>query len=615
VKSRVVALAVLAAAIAVALVVPMPLAVAALALPVIATITGPRLQLDRLGQAALTFGVTLASVLAPRVLSLGAIEYHVAMLSERRTLLALPVLAVAASRALVKPARFDIPITLIAALVALTAAGGALTGWSYPLLCSVFLALGFAALAVSDSHRAPLRHVAGRVTVTVAVAMVIAAALVASSTLLLPRLHDAVIARIVERIRRPRTGFSKHLVLDSLRGLLADDRVVMRVRGERAPSLLRGAVFTEYVGNRWVSPERLPQRQVVEVASNPPSGSRFVEIENARRPERYFLPLDATAVTTSSGFLGRDLLGVHYPVGDTAAKRVWFRRGGALRVYDPGWVDLAVPRRFAPDLLRLVAAWAAQEGPPLQRLRRIEAHLRREYGYSLSVERPFDRDPLLDFLVVQRKGHCEYFASAMALLARAVGVPTRVVTGYRVAERSPFGYFIVRQRHAHAWVESWVDGAWISVDPTPPAAVPPSRTPLLSALADAASTGWEAIDDWLQARTTFEFSLALVALVGGLLLLRARRARRGAKRQPATRDPPLAGFVALSRKLTKLGIERRAAETLARFASRVERSASLTEERRQQVAALIRDYALLRYAGRGDSRAIDRRLGAVARTL
>ncbi|MFA5083496.1 MAG: transglutaminase domain-containing protein, partial [Hydrogenophilaceae bacterium] len=80
-----------------------------------------------------------------------------------------------------------------------------------------------------------------------------------------------------------------------------------------------------------------------------------------------------------------------------------------------------------------------------------------------------------DFLFLTRRGFCEHYAGAFTVLMRAAGVPARVVTGYQGGERNPVGgYWIVRQRDAHAWAEVWLAGAgWVRVDPT--AAVAPER--------------------------------------------------------------------------------------------------------------------------------------------
>jgi transglutaminase-like putative cysteine protease len=83
--------------------------------------------------------------------------------------------------------------------------------------------------------------------------------------------------------------------------------------------------------------------------------------------------------------------------------------------------------------------------------------------------------PVDEFLFDIRRGFCEHYASAFAVLMRAAGIPARVVTGYLGGEINPVGeYILVRQADAHAWVEIWLENAgWMRVDPT--AAVSPER--------------------------------------------------------------------------------------------------------------------------------------------
>ncbi len=80
--------------------------------------------------------------------------------------------------------------------------------------------------------------------------------------------------------------------------------------------------------------------------------------------------------------------------------------------------------------------------------------------------------PMVDFLHRSKAGHCEYFATATVLLLRAGGIPARYATGFSVSEESPQriageSAYLVRQRHAHAWVRAYVNGAWIDIDTTP----------------------------------------------------------------------------------------------------------------------------------------------------
>ncbi len=97
-----------------------------------------------------------------------------------------------------------------------------------------------------------------------------------------------------------------------------------------------------------------------------------------------------------------------------------------------------------------------------------------EYFYTLEPPR-LEADSVDDFLFNTRRGFCEHFASAFTMLARAAGIPARVVLGYQGGEFNPMGgYLIVRQSDAHAWSEVWIDDkGWVRVDPT--AAVAPER--------------------------------------------------------------------------------------------------------------------------------------------
>jgi len=77
-------------------------------------------------------------------------------------------------------------------------------------------------------------------------------------------------------------------------------------------------------------------------------------------------------------------------------------------------------------------------------------------------------DPILDFLENRKIGHCEYFASSMAILLRCLNIPTRLITGFKGGVFDPrSGRLHVHQYHAHAWVEAFIDDHWVTFDPTP----------------------------------------------------------------------------------------------------------------------------------------------------
>jgi transglutaminase-like putative cysteine protease len=103
----------------------------------------------------------------------------------------------------------------------------------------------------------------------------------------------------------------------------------------------------------------------------------------------------------------------------------------------------------------------------------IERHLRTQFSYTLDLtdaRRIIEgQDPLVAFLYDLKRGHCEYFAGAMALMCQSLGMQARVVTGFKCDEFNGTpgaGYYIVRQAHAHAWVEVRTPQGWVTYDPT-----------------------------------------------------------------------------------------------------------------------------------------------------
>jgi hypothetical protein len=151
-----------------------------------------------------------------------------------------------------------------------------------------------------------------------------------------------------------------------------------------------------------------------------------------------------------------------------------------------------------PDVDERIAALAysvaAVARTPFEKALALEDHLRKEYGYSLDLSgTPDHPDPLAMFLFDVRRGHCEYFASAMTIMLRQLGIPARMVNGFRTGTYNGFsGHWTVRQRDAHSWVEAWFPPyGWVEFDPTP--AEPGPRAP---AIGTAITDLWDAFDFW-----------------------------------------------------------------------------------------------------------------------
>lgn len=129
-----------------------------------------------------------------------------------------------------------------------------------------------------------------------------------------------------------------------------------------------------------------------------------------------------------------------------------------------------------PVLTQLARRETAGARSDLERALALEGFFRREFEYDLEVTTGHADLDLAAWMTRPdsrnyRTGYCEQFAAAMGVLARAVGLPTRLVIGFTGGERRPTddGYVTtVRERNAHAWVEVWIEGqGWVGFDPTP----------------------------------------------------------------------------------------------------------------------------------------------------
>lgn len=131
--------------------------------------------------------------------------------------------------------------------------------------------------------------------------------------------------------------------------------------------------------------------------------------------------------------------------------------------------------RLRERAIQLVSGAEQQAGKALSRYEKaklLESYLRDsgEFGYTLDLTvKDTSIDPVEDFLINRKEGHCEYFASTLVLMLRAVNIPARLVSGFKGAEAlSGDTLWQVQDRHAHAWVEAWTgNNLWVTLDPTP----------------------------------------------------------------------------------------------------------------------------------------------------
>ena len=190
-----------------------------------------------------------------------------------------------------------------------------------------------------------------------------------------------------------------------------------------------------------------------------------------------------------------EFLGARYHVYSRVADRAHPDRASlAEEQLPPGTFDnyLRIPAPLAARLSSLAGDIMAGQRTPAAKVQAVVDWLRRTHSYTTNLKRD-ERiaDPLEDFLFAEKDGHCEYFASAAAILLRTGGVPTRYVNGFLGGEWNDLRQAItVRENRAHSWIEAYVGReGWVRVDATP-ALSRTSRMGKLRQLVDAAELFW-----------------------------------------------------------------------------------------------------------------------------
>lgn len=559
----------------------------ALLLALGATVAGPRLELKQAAQALLlvatvllTFGVALIDLPLSHEEGGPKLQYVV---------IAGAALLTLASRLWMRnPERGDLATWGIGLLV-FTSCGRVLSPAYLPLSVA-YLSLAWLHTAHSSGVRS---HRSGR-HVALALALVLGSSVLAGGAAWGLRTAFAKTnAFILAQVAGGEVGFGAGAFrMDSLDGLRDSTEVILRVHGPVAEHL-RGQVYAEYEGGVWYPPVAPPT--VVSAGPEPTGEVSTIEFVS-KEEERLFLPQNSASVAVSPPGLRVDALGIPRPAGEPPTE-VRFSTTGAVRLPPaaPGPADLSVSPEVDVAIGPLVDGWISEVDSPRARVEAIQERLEADYTYSLHYERLAGEDPVVQFLLASRLGHCEYFASGMALAARHAGVPARVVTGFRSSETSPFGgHRIVRSRDAHAWVEVYLDGAWERVDPSPRSSLETgSAQSFLSGALDDLKVLWERLG--LEA-----LAAALVLLFVGLqvrTLLRGRRSPALPEHEAWVEGPP-AWLLPLLDPLAAAGLSRGAAEPIEAFSARLEAAAQ------GPAGDLLRRYAALRYGGQQDPGAL-----------
>jgi protein-glutamine gamma-glutamyltransferase len=302
-------------------------------------------------------------------------------------------------------------------------------------------------------------------------------------------------------------GFSDRVTLGQIGQLKANDEIFMRVRVENvaAPPAnglrWRGVALDEFTGKGWKkssSAERAEKKEsesgffklgTTEDLSRLTTQTFFVEPVDtpvlfgaprivAVQGKLPFLRVDSEMSVQTRP---HDQERVVYRIfSDTSEPNANNLRSDGLQYLVESARYLELPGNIDPRIGHLTENIVRRSGARngYDASRAIESYLHKNYVYTLEMKAG-GAEPLSDFLFNVREGHCEYFATAMAVMLRTMGIATRVVNGFLPGEyNEAAGAFTVRQSDAHSWVEVYFPQtkSWVTFDPTPPA----GRTPHVS---------------------------------------------------------------------------------------------------------------------------------------
>jgi hypothetical protein len=430
-----------------------------------------------------------------------------------------------------KTARDYVHVKMIAFLQLLAAAVLS-TNLSFFLFLALFVVFGVATFTSAEIHRStrnPVLTARGgleRFHVRLAALSLLIAVGILSLTaclfFLLPRTAHAAFQHLVSRpYHLP--GFSNEVILGQIGELLQRNTPVMRVRSaDRSPLPAlkwRGAALSNFDGKRWFNPgatgRMLPVEKgwliLADDAQRRRAGSRItyeVHLKGIASDVLFFAGIPEVLRINTPGMVRKAAdayrLGYRAGAGLYYVASSFIEADGTLSEYSRQSLSTTPPSRYLqlpaldPRIHALARKIAGGLNSDQARALATETYLRRNYSYTTELPSKEVADPLAYFLFERRKGHCEYYASAMAVTLRTLGIPSRLVTGFHSGVLNPIsGWHVVRASDAHSWVEAWLPGrGWSTFDPTPPDPMSqrPSFWARLNFYLDAAEMFWQ---DWV----------------------------------------------------------------------------------------------------------------------
>lgn len=309
----------------------------------------------------------------------------------------------------------------------------------------------------------------------------------------IPRIPDQTMTLIGNLSTSRLSGFSDHVTLNDIGSLKLSRKHILDLTpldGVLHSNYLKGKVLDLYQDGIWTT--SFPQPYFLPASAE---DSFVIHEDYDSQIKRYRYRIDLEPLKNSTIFFFNDVLGFegkqkHLKITGTPTV-AGMNQAQVFRFYPTAinytlhcaaegtYVDLRnqlsnylqMPSELDYFLTKgteiLNEAGAVTE---IEKVQTFQKYFLDQFTYTLDIHNQNAKDPLREFFEVQKKGHCELFASSMVMLLRSQGIPARLVTGFLVPKKHPTGdFYSITEGDAHAWVEVYQEGRWLTVDPTPPA--------------------------------------------------------------------------------------------------------------------------------------------------
>ena len=405
-----------------------------------------------------------------------------------------------------------------------------LFGFSVFMLCAVatFILLEMKrSSSLATAHAGEFSGVSGSrklaVSLTTVTPIILVLILLAGSVIffILPRISTGYFSAFSQG-GAISTGFNNHVELGSIGEIQQSGAVVMHIQfdddlnGAYARKW-RGIALSEFNGSEWRNPYRpypirpllnqqfdLRPQQIKMTAPQAVGDPSLIHYHVLMEPvgvNVFFLAPRPQFLQGKYRIIATDRGGAFYnmdPERGLGAYDGWsLRNPPTSEVQDePDAQGLSVYLQLPPQLdtriPQLASQITANSVSNYDKANAIRTYLTSSFSYTLQLPSSRPPDPLAYFLFSRKSGHCEYFASAMAVMLRTISIPSRVITGFQPGEFNDVtSQYVVRAKDAHAWVEAYFpDRGWVTFDPTP-------------ASSGITHTGWGRIALYVDAMSSF----------------------------------------------------------------------------------------------------------------